>query len=47
MTNERTMENWVLKDLGVDLTGGEKEEFWIYPQGNASDPLIEIKKLIY
>jgi len=42
MTNERTME---LKDSEVDLTEKEKKEFWIYPQGNARDPLIGIIKI--
>ena len=40
MTNERRMEHWVLKDLGIDLTSEENEKFWIYPQGNTQDPLV-------
>lgn len=40
MTNERTMEHWVLKDLGIDLVTEKKEDYWVYPQGNTQDPLV-------
>ncbi|RHZ37339.1 N-6 DNA Methylase family [endosymbiont GvMRE of Glomus versiforme] len=34
------MEHWALKDLRVDLTREEHENYWIYPQGNTHDPLV-------
>jgi len=40
MNNERTMEHWVLKELEVDLTSKENDNYWIIPQGNTKDPLI-------
>lgn len=40
MTNERTMEHWVLKDLQVDLALKENPNYWIIPQGNTKNPLI-------
>jgi len=39
-TNERTMEHRVLKELGIDLTKEENDDYWIYPQGNTNDPLV-------